>query len=156
MIKTKGGERMEQWKIKRHWNTDDDLDMWLKQQGLANSATILEKLTLEGPVAFASGKRRLRYEGGRFYLEEQMPDQISDFGIGNRINTKALQECLQRLAGNVKVTVRLDKTMDIACSLKEYDKGNHSGFDVRLNPSRLRGAKQMEDKIAWLKQTIQG
>ena len=138
---------MEQWQADRTWNDMDDFSDWLQQHNMKNSDAIIAKLTLEGPIALAGGAKRLRYEHNNFYLEHSVESE-PDFGAGKQIDTEAIRKLLTKEASNFKMTVKLDRKMDIGLSIRESD--NEQGdfrYDVRLNPTRLRGPKQVKEAV---------
>lgn len=67
-----------------------------------------------------------------------------------KLDTKHIKDELQELAGNEKVRVKLDKTLQVTSSIKQTD---HS-FDIRLNPSRIRTEQQLERHLGYCRQAI--
>lgn len=67
-----------------------------------------------------------------------------------QINLQTIQAELQELAGKNSVKVKLDKHMDIANSIRETD----MGFSIRLNPTRLRSPKKLEEHIQMCREAV--
>ena len=140
------------WNPLQHWNTDEGLDTWLKQQGLQNSQAIINKLALGEEVIFAKGTRRLRYAAGNFYLEAREELVI---GTGTSLNLTALQARWQRLVPYTKVTVKFD-THPAAMSLHitERDIANKYSYLIELNPTKLRTPAQVTKMVDKVEQTL--
>jgi hypothetical protein len=146
---------MEQkWTVlKKYKNEDDFLDYLVDGLKLPNADAIYNKLATVpgGIIPYAHGTRRLRYAAGAFYVEQaEGPPPLTDVGVGKHIAVKALQERWQGMAGRAIVTVKLDKTMQSAVSFGEYDKGGKEEVHVKLNPLKLKGPKQVEERILWV------
>ena len=137
---------MEQWQQVEKWKTDDDLDGWLKLQGLTNSQAIIVKVLEQGTIIYANGTRRLRYEKGLFYLDQYF-EQRTDYGVGKHIDVKALEKRFQSLYPAAHITVRLNPHPNaMALSTYESDKGGHT-YKIQLNPVKLHDAKKLAQKI---------
>ncbi len=150
---------MEQvWKKLKHFADEDTFIDYLQAElKLPNADAVLNKLVTVpgGVIPYAKGTQRLRYAAGSFYVEaaEGLPP-MDNLGVGRHINVKALQERWQTMAKNIKVTVKLDKTMQPAVSIREYDEKDVAGIHVRLNPLKLKGAKQVEERVRWVDSCI--
>ena len=137
---------VKQWQQIEKWKTDDDLDMWLKLQGLTNSQAIIVKVIEQGTVVYANGTRRLRYEKGNFYLDRYF-EQRTDYGVGKHIDIKALEKRFQSLYPAAHIAVRFNTHPNaVALSIRETDKGGHT-YKVQLNPAKLKEAKQVAQKV---------
>jgi hypothetical protein len=68
------------------------------------------------------------------------------------IDIQRIQEELQELAGRQqKVKVGLNTRIDVACSIRQTDKG----FEFRFNPKRYRGSrKKFEEHLNWCRETL--
>ena len=152
---------MEQkWKQLKHYKAEDDfIDYLITELKLQNADAVLDKLVTVpgGVIPYAKGTMRLRYAAGAFYVEEALgppPLSIMELGVGKHINIKALQERWQAMAKYIKVTVALDKNMQSAVSVKEYEIKDVVGIHVRLNPTKLLGPKQVEERVRWIDSCI--
>jgi hypothetical protein len=136
----------------KHWPTDDDLREYLiTTLHLPNADTIVQKVTLEGPITFAKGTRQLAYKAGKYYLYELEPEP--DFGAGKALDTKALQARWQAQAPRAIVTVEAT-TYGCAIGIDEWERGNKIGLNIRLNIKQLRTAKQVREAIAYIDKQI--
>lgn len=72
--------------------------------------------------------------------------------MATQINTKALQAELQVLANPTRVKVKLDRHIDIACSIRETD----NGFHIRLNPKRIRTPGKLEEHLDFCREAVGG
>lgn len=70
-----------------------------------------------------------------------------------QIDTKKFEAELQQLEPNVRIRVRLDKNMDVACSIYETDMPHHQ-FKVRFNPSRIRSPQTLEQHASFCRLTV--
>lgn len=142
------------WKVNQKWNSDDDFRAYLVGTlKLPNADAVLGKV-LAAPVEFAKGTKRLRYAENAFYLESRPEPVLDDVGTGKHIDVKAIQEHLQRRAINAKISVKLDKNMQTAVSIKEWEIGGKIGFDIKLNPTKLRGPAQVRERLAWIEKEV--
>lgn len=133
------------WQQAEQWKTDDDLDQWLKLQGLTNSQAIIVKVIEQGTVVYANGTRRLRYEKGRFYLDYYF-EQRTDYGVGKHIDIKALEKRFQSLYPAAHITVRFNTHPNaMALIIYETDKKGHT-YKIQLNPAKLN-ARQVAKAI---------
>lgn len=75
-----------------------------------------------------------------------------------KIDIKPIQAELAELAGNAVVRVRLDKSIDVASSIRQYEiskKGKSEiGFDIKLNPNRFHSAKKLQEHINFLREDV--
>ena len=134
------------WNPVQHWNNDEGLDTWLKEQGLENSQTIINKLAEGEQLTFAKGTRRLRYEAGTFYLEAFVELHV---GQGKHLDTHALQARWQPLVPNTKVTVKLDRRPEAPrLHVTERDVANKYSYLIELNPVKLRSPQQVAKVVA--------
>jgi hypothetical protein len=155
---------MAEWKPLKQFDDEDSFREYLATTlKLPNADAIVRKLTLEmAPgqgIEFAKGTRRLRYSAGSFYLEAGTAPPLvplKDIGVGKHINIKALEERWQRMAPGLKITAKLDATMDITLSIYEYEKAGVAGIHVKLNPTRLLGPKQVEERVREVDKTVGG
>jgi len=149
---------VQNWKQLKHYKAEDDfVDYLITELKLQNADAILNKLVTVpgGTIPYAHGTRRLRYAAGTFYIEEaEGPPPIEDVGTGKQIDIKALQERWQAMAKYIKVTAQLDKNMQSAVSVKEYEIKDVAGIHVRLNPLKLKGSKQVEERVRWVDSCI--
>lgn len=152
----------DNWKQLKHFSDDDDFRAYLTGDlKLPNADAIIQKLTLgpvQGGIEFAKGTRRLRYAEGAFYLEACAAPAapVADLGVGKHINIKSLEERWQHMAPNIKVTAKLDAHMEVAISYREYEEKGVCGIHVRLNPTKLKGPKQVEERVRWIDNEIKG
>ena len=139
---------MEQWKQNQQWTDDDQLDGWLKLQGLDNSQAIIAKV-IEGPVVYANGTRRLWYEKGKFYLDHYFEER-TDYGVGKQLDIKALEKRFSNLYPTAEIKVRLNKHPNAsALSIAEGTKASKAyTYLIQFNPAKLKGQKQVAQRIA--------
>ncbi len=144
---------MDIWKLLRKFETDDDLDTWLKQQGLTNSQAIINRVTLEAPVTFAQGLKRIRYDASKYYIEELELKKVSNWGTGAELKVDLIQAALQKAAGRTKVIVKLYNNQSTAVHIlttDKFSKGQAVEFFVGLNPGRLQNSRSVNEAVDWL------
>ena len=66
------------------------------------------------------------------------------------LDAQAIRAELQELAGNENVRVKLDKTLHVACSIRQTD---HS-YDITLNPDRVSSSQQLEQHLNMCRQAV--
>jgi len=65
------------------------------------------------------------------------------------INTEEIQSELQKLAGETKVKVKLNRHQEVATSIRETDKA----IEFRLNPKRFRSPQKLEEHLDFCRLT---
>ncbi|MCK5641133.1 MAG: hypothetical protein KAJ19_10060 [Gammaproteobacteria bacterium] len=142
----------ECWTQLQHWNTDDELDTWLKQQGLQNSQTIINKLAFGEELVFAKGTRRLRYAANKFYLDKAVPISL---GVGKDFDVATLRIRLQTIAGLVeKVHIEVDNKAKFTVDILETDVWDKPLYHIRLNPLRLTTPAKIHTMVADLERQL--
>jgi hypothetical protein len=149
---------MDLWKNARHWKTDDLFVLYLSETlHLNNADAIVQKLVsnpeAHGIIEFAKGSKRLRYERGIFYLDDR--DEV-DMGMGTNMNGEAIRQRLQALAGRAKVTVVLDKHLHCASSSREWCTSEADGFDIKLNPLKIKTPAKLREIMRDLEKEVAG
>jgi len=61
------------------------------------------------------------------------------------LNLEELHADLEALAGTSKLKLKQNRTLTVACRVTLYDKGGKSGFDVEINPKRIRSEKKWQE-----------
>jgi hypothetical protein len=57
---------------------------------------------------------------------------------------------LEELAGNMKCKVKLDKHIPMASSFRQTDQG----YDIRLNPTHIRGSNQLQNQLNSIREAL--
>lgn len=70
--------------------------------------------------------------------------------MATKIDPKAIQAELKELAGRTTVKVRLNTRLQVASSIRETE----NGFDIKLNPKRLRNPKKLEEHLTICREAI--
>lgn len=68
------------------------------------------------------------------------------------VDPQKIEGELQELAGNIKVKVRLDKHLALACSTRETD----DIITIRFNPKNIRSVKRLEELLNKCRDTAVG
>lgn len=148
---------VEHWINIHKWKTDDNLNQWLREQGLENSQAIILKLVQGEILTFAKGTRRLRYERNNFYLDKFFEER-SDYGAGKEIDIKALQQRFQSMMPGAVIQVKLVRDKEAtAVGIYETDKlyaDNRMCYIVTLNPFKLRTPQKVMEKVRWIEQNF--
>ena len=66
------------------------------------------------------------------------------------------REELKELAGEAKVTLRVDTHLKTACSVGEYDRNGVYGFDCRINPQRIRSEQSFLNHLEFIRKSVAG
>ena len=69
-----------------------------------------------------------------------------------KIDIRPIQSELEELIGEakVKVKVKLDKHLHVACSVRQTDRA----YLVRLNPTRIRSPQKLDNHLNFCRQAI--
>ena len=59
------------------------------------------------------------------------------------IEIEPIKTEFKELAGSLKCDVKLDRHMDVGSSFREADEG----YEIKLNPSRIRGRHQLDNHL---------
>ena len=70
------------------------------------------------------------------------------------IDIKVLKSELQELAGTATVKVKLDKTLKVGASIRQYETAKDMGFIVKLNPTMIRSPHQLEGALTFCRDTV--
>ena len=83
------------------------------------------------------------------------------------ITKEKVEQITSELSGIVKsegqpkgtqcqLKVKLDRHMERACSIREYEEGGHYGFAIRLNPKRIRTENKLEQHLNFCREMLLG
>lgn len=66
------------------------------------------------------------------------------------IEIEPIKTELKELAGSLKCSIKLDRHINVGSSFRETDEG----YEIKINPSRIRGRHQLDNHLNSLRRCL--